>query len=126
MVWVSSGQLFPLNALSALEARDVAVPLRIARSAAPLLAAIAIGWGVVAWRARHAPGPRLLLVAGAGLVPAALYAASLSLNARNFAGLAVLSAIAIGCGGGVARRRDPRLGARPDHIAEGRSWRRSP
>ena len=99
VVWVSSGQLFPLNALSALEARDVAVPLRIARSAAPLLAAIAIGWGVVAWRARHAPGPRLLLVAGAGLVPAALYAASLSLNARNFAGLAVLSAIAIGAAG---------------------------
>ena len=56
VVWVSSGQVFPLNALAVLEARDVAVPLRIGRSAAPLLAAAIVGWGLVAWRARHAPG----------------------------------------------------------------------
>ena len=99
VVWVSSGQIFPLNALAVLEARDVAVPLRIGRSAAPLLAAVIVGWGLVAWRARRAPGPRLLLVAGVGLVPAALYAASLGLNARNYAGLAVLSAVAIGAAG---------------------------
>ena len=99
VVWLSSGQVFPLNALAILEARDVAVPLRIGRSAAPLLVAVIGGWSLVAWRARRAAGPRLLLVAGAGLVPAAVYAASLGLNARNYAGLAVLSAVAIGAAG---------------------------
>lgn len=99
VVWISTGQLFPLNALSVVEARDVDVPLRVARTAVPLLVAIVVGWGLVAWRARHSPGSRLLLVAAVGLAPAALYAANLGLNARNFAGLAVLSAVAIGVGG---------------------------
>jgi hypothetical protein len=99
VVWVASGRLFPLNALSVIDARDVEVPLRLDRSAAPLLAAMVVGWVLVAWHARHDPGARLLLVAGAGAVPAALYAASLGLNARNFAVLAVLSATAIGAGG---------------------------
>lgn len=99
VVWFSTGQLFPLNALSVIETRDVDVPLRVDRSAIPLLGAIVVGWGLVAWRARHDGGFRLLLVAAAALGPAALYAASRGLNARNFAGLAVLSAIAIGAGG---------------------------
>lgn len=99
VVWLVTGQVFPLNALSIIEARDVDAPLRVDRSTVPLLVAIVAGWGLVAWQARHAPGARLLLVAAACLAPAALYAASLGLNARNFAGLAVLSAVAVGAGG---------------------------
>jgi hypothetical protein len=54
-------------------------------------------------------GARLVLVAGLGLAPAAIYAASQGLNARNFVGLAVLSAVAAGVAGATlvaeARRR---------------------
>ena len=99
VVWLSTGQVFPLNALSVIEARDVDVALRVDRSTALLLALAIAGWGLVAWRALHETGARVLLVAAIGLAPAALYAASLGLNARNFAGLAVLSAVAVGAGG---------------------------
>ncbi len=99
VVWLSTGQVFPLNALSVIEARDVDVALRVDRSTALLLALAIAGWGLVAWRAVRDTGARLLLVAAIGLAPAALYAASLGLNARNFAGLAVLSAVAVGAGG---------------------------
>ena len=99
VVWVSTGQVFPLNALSVIEARDVDVALRIDRSTALLLTIAVAGWVLVAWRARRAVGARILAVAAIGLAPAALYAASLGLNARNFAGLAVLSAVAVGAGG---------------------------
>ena len=115
VVWASTGQLFPLNALSVIEARDVDVALRVDRSTAFLLAIAIAGWGIVAWRAIRSPGagPRLLLVAAIGLAPAALYAASLGLNARNFAGLAVLSAVAVGAGGAwlVASLRQRRTAA---------------
>ena len=99
VVWLSTGQVFPLNALSVIEARDVDVALRVDRSTALLLALAIAGWGLVAWRALHDTGARVLLVAAIGLAPAALYAASLGLNARNFAGLAVMSAVAVGAGG---------------------------
>ena len=99
VVWLSTGQVFPLNALSVIEARDVDVALRVDRSTALLLALAVAGWALVVWRARRETGARLLLVAASGLAPAALYAASLGLNARNFAGLAVLSAVAVGAGG---------------------------
>ncbi len=55
-------------------------------------------------RARTELGPRLLVVAGACLLPAAAYAASQSLDPRNYAGLAVLSAVALGVGGAMAVR----------------------
>jgi len=90
----------PLKAV--IEMRDVDVPLRVDRSLLPLLGATVLGWGLVAWRAwraRDDVGLRLLLVAATTLAPAALYALSRGLNARNFAGLAVLSAIAIGTAG---------------------------
>ncbi|MEO8437335.1 MAG: hypothetical protein ABI562_02680 [Chloroflexota bacterium] len=99
VVWFGTGQIFPLNALSVIEARDVVAPIRVARSAIPWVLAAIVGWGLIGWRSPSEPGARLLLVAGLCLVPAALYAASLGLNARNFVGLAVLSAIAIGAGG---------------------------
>jgi hypothetical protein len=99
VVWFSTGQVFPLNALSVIEARDVDVALRVDRSTALLLALAIAGWGLVAWRARRDAGARLLLIAAVALAPAALYAASLGLNARNFAGPAVLSAVAVGAGG---------------------------
>jgi hypothetical protein len=109
VVWASTGQVFPLNALSVIEARDVDAALRVDRSTALSLVLVAAGWILVAWRARYSTSPRLLVVAAIGLTPAALYAASLGLNARNFAALAVLSAVAVGVGGawlvGELRRR---------------------
>ena len=54
VVWLSTGQVFPLNALSVIEARDVDVALRVDRSTALLLALAIAGWGLVAWR-RSAP-----------------------------------------------------------------------
>lgn len=99
VVFVSSGQVFPANALAVIEARDVTGSLRLSLTAVPLVAAAVSGWGVVAWRARHEIGSRLLLGAALGLAPAAIYAASQGLNARNFAAIAVLSAIAIGIAG---------------------------
>ncbi|MEP6638129.1 MAG: hypothetical protein ABJC39_02170 [Chloroflexota bacterium] len=108
VVWLGTGQVFPLNALSVLEARDVTAPLRVARSAIPWLVAAVPGCAFVAWRARRESGARLLLVAGLGLVPAALYALRLGLDTRNLVGLAVFSTIAIGVGGAslVAELRD--------------------
>jgi hypothetical protein len=99
VVWLSTGDLFPLNALSVIEARDVDAPLRVDRSTWVLLAVALAGWGLVVWRARRSVGARLLVASAVGLAPAALYAASLGLNARNFAGLATLSAVAVGAGG---------------------------
>jgi hypothetical protein len=109
VVCASTGEVFPLNAVSVIEARDVDAALRVDRSTALSLALVAVGWVVVAWRARSSRSERLLVVAAIGLTPAALYAASLGLNARNFAALAVLSAVAVGVGGawlvGELRRR---------------------
>ncbi len=109
VVWTSIGQVFPMNALAVVEARDVTGTLRLPSTALPLIAVIAISWGVVVTLARRELGPRLLLTAAIALAPAALYAAAQSLNARNFAGLAVLSAIAVGIVGATlvatARRR---------------------
>lgn len=109
VVWTSIGQVVPMNALAVVEARDVTGALRLPWTAVPLIAVIAISWGVVVTLARRELGPRLLLAAAIALAPAALYAAAQSLNARNFAGLAVLSAIAVGIAGATlvatARRR---------------------
>jgi hypothetical protein len=99
VVWVSIGKVFPANALAVVEARDVEGALELSRTALPLVAAFVIGWIVVAWRARRELGPRLILAAGIALAPAVLYAIAQSLNARNFAGLAVLSAVAVGIAG---------------------------
>jgi hypothetical protein len=109
VVWMESGAVFPANALAVVEARDAGATLTVPWSALPLLGSLAIGWVVIAWRARQELGARLVLVAGIGLAPAAIYAASLGLNARNFVGLAVLSAVAAGVAGATlvaeARRR---------------------
>jgi hypothetical protein len=113
-VWAFSGQVFPANALAVVEAREVEGAFRLTWPMLPLLAAFAAGWIVVVRRARHELGARLILAAGIGLAPAALYAAAHGLNARNFAGLAVLSAIAVGVAGAtlVATART-RLARRP-------------
>ena len=120
VVWLATGDLFPLNALAVIEARDVDVPLRLGPSALPLLLTMAGAWPLLAWRARRATEARILLVAAAALVPAAGYAASQGLNARNFAGLAVLSAIAVGMGGAwlVAGLRESLVtgSRRADHV----------
>ena len=99
VVWVSIGRVFPANALAVVEARDVEGVLRLPWTAVPLFATFIAAWSFVAWRARRELGSRLILAVGIGLAPAAVYAASLGLNARNFAGVAVLSAIAVGIAG---------------------------
>lgn len=99
VVWVSIGQIFPANAFAVVEARDVEGALRLPWTAVPLLVTFVAGWAVVVGRARHELGPRLVVAAAIGLAPATLYAAAQGLNARNFAGLAVLSAIALGIAG---------------------------
>ncbi len=99
VVWTSIGQVVPANALAVVEARDVSAALRLPWTALPLIAVFTISWGVVALLARRELGPRLVLGAAIALAPAAAYAAAQSLNARNFAGLAVLSAIAVGIAG---------------------------
>ena len=98
-VWLGAGVVFPLNAIGVVAARDVGLAIRIAPSALGLVALAVASWAVLAARARTGRGPRLLVAAAACLVPAALYAASQGLNARNYAGLAVLSAVAIGATG---------------------------
>jgi hypothetical protein len=98
-VWLGAGVLFPLNAIGVIAGREVGLDLRIARPALVLVGLVVAAWLVVAARARTERGPRLLAVAAACLVPAALYAASQGLNARNYAGLAVLSAVALGVAG---------------------------
>lgn len=100
IVWMSSGQVFPLNAFAVVESRDVAGSLRLPWLAGAIIGIGLLGWSVVADRARRERGPRLLLFAAIGLAPAAIYAASNGLGARNFAALAVLSSIAIGVGSG--------------------------
>jgi hypothetical protein len=99
VVWVSIGRVFPTNALAVIEARDVEGLFRLPPTALLLIVAFVAGWGAVVVRARHELGPRLLVAAAIGLAPAAIYAATQHLDARNYAGLAVLSAIAVGIGG---------------------------
>ncbi|OGN88389.1 MAG: hypothetical protein A2X23_05345 [Chloroflexi bacterium GWC2_73_18] len=98
VVWIDAGVVFPLNGLAVIEAREVAAtPLRL-RDAA--LLAVALGaWAAVLARARHEIGPRLLVVAAACLVPPAAYALLNGLSARNYAGLTVLSAVALALAG---------------------------
>jgi hypothetical protein len=102
VVWLEAGVLFPLNALAVVAARDVGGALSIGRVTLLVGGIAVIGWAAMAARARSELGPRLLVIAGACLVPAAVYAAAQGLDARNYAGLAVLSSVALGVGGAAA------------------------
>lgn len=96
VVWAQAGVVFPANAIGVIERREVAADLRVDSYGLALLVAAVAGWAVVAWRARSEFGPRLLITAAACLVPPAAYATLNGLSSRNYAGLAVLSAVAIG------------------------------
>jgi hypothetical protein len=96
VVWTQSGALFPLNAIGVIENRDVATVVRIDTYGAALMGVFSLAWLIVLTRARREPGARLLVLAAVALAPPTLYAAVNGLNARNDAGLAVLSAIAVG------------------------------
>lgn len=119
VVYATSGQVFPANALAVIEGRDVTGSLRLPLSALPLVAGALAGWGIVARRARRELGSRLLLGTAIGLAPAAIYAATQGLNARNFAAVAALSAIAIGIGGATLVEAVRR---RPQHSAGHEAW----
>jgi len=96
VVWVNSGTIFPLNAVDVIERRDVGADIRLDAFGVVLLGLVGAAWAVVTAGARRDPGLRLLVVAAACLVPPAAYATLNGLSSRNYAGLAVLSAIAIG------------------------------
>jgi hypothetical protein len=96
VVWMQSGAIFPLNAVGVIERRDVGADIRLDSYGVALLGAVGAAWAVVAVGVRRDPGLRLLLLAAACLVPPAAYATMNGLSSRNYAGLAVLSAIAIG------------------------------
>jgi hypothetical protein len=96
VVWTQSGAIFPLNAIGVIEARDVGSEIRLDVFRVVLLALMASAWLIVLVAARRDRGLRLLVVAAACLVPPAAYAMLNGLNVRNYAGLAVLSAIAVG------------------------------
>jgi hypothetical protein len=96
VVWTQSGAIFPLNAIGVIDRRDVGSDLRVDAFGLGLLGMIVAAWLVVVAGARRDPGLRPLVVAVACLLPPAAYATLNGLNARNYAGLAVLSAIAIG------------------------------
>jgi hypothetical protein len=96
VVWVKSGSIFPLNAVGVIERREVGADIRLDVYGVGLLGLIGAAWAVVVACARRDPGLRLLVAAAVCLVPPAAYATLNGLSSRNYAGLAVLSAIAIG------------------------------
>jgi hypothetical protein len=96
VVWTQSGSIFPLNAIGVIERRDVGADLRLDTFALGLCSVIAVGWLVVLVAARHDRDLRLLVAGAICLVPPAAYAMANGLSTRNLAGLAVLSAVAIG------------------------------
>jgi hypothetical protein len=102
VVWMDASVIFPLNGLAVVADRDVARSLSPGRFGLALGLASILAWCVVAIRARSSLGPRLLVAAAVGLLPAALIAMTQGLDARNYAGLAVLSAIALGVAGAAA------------------------
>jgi hypothetical protein len=96
VVWSQSGAIFPLNAIGVIERRDVGTDLRLDTFGLALVGVIAAAWLVVVMIARHERDLRLLLMAAICLAPPAGYAMANGLSTRNLAGLAVLSAVAIG------------------------------
>jgi 4-amino-4-deoxy-L-arabinose transferase-like glycosyltransferase len=112
VVWSQSGAIFPLNAIGVIEARDVGSEIRLDLFRVVLLALLATAWLIVLVAARRDRRLRLLVVAAACLVPPAAYAMLNGLNVRNYAGLAVLSAVAVGVAAtslvAWARARSPR------------------
>ena len=99
VVWVQSGTIFPLDAVGVIEGRDVGSDTRVDLFGVGLFASAAAAWLIVLAGARHDHGLRLLIAAAVCLVPPAAYATLNGLNTRNYAGLAVLSAIALGVAG---------------------------
>ena len=115
VVWVQSGAIFPLNAVGVIERRDVGADIRLDSYGVALLGVVVAAWVVVATGARRDPGLRLLLAAAACLVPPAAYATMNGLSSRNYAGLAVLSTIAIGVAAArIVALAATRAPARPD------------
>jgi hypothetical protein len=99
VVWAQSGAIFPFNAVGVIERRDVGSDVRVDLFGVSLLGLIAAAWLVVLTWVRRDRGLRLLVAAATCLVPPAAYATLNGLSTRNYAGLAVLSAIALGVAG---------------------------
>lgn len=96
VVYAQAGVIFPVNALGVIERRQVGADLAFGPTTLIVLAALAAGWLGLALRARRDARLRPLLLAGLLLVPPAAYATLNGLDSRNYAPLAVLSAVAGG------------------------------
>lgn len=95
LVWSKAGVLFPFNAIGVIERRDVGTDILVDPLGITLVAIMAVAWLAVVRRSGRLD-VRLLVGAAACLAPPAAYATFNGLGARNYAGLAVLSAVAIG------------------------------
>jgi hypothetical protein len=96
LVWQQAGVVFPLNAIGVIERRDVGSDIRVDALGIAIVSIIGAAWLTVAIRSRRHFRTRLLAVAAACLVAPAAYATLAGLSTRNYAGLAMLSAAAIG------------------------------
>ncbi len=115
VVWRKAGVLFPTNAIGTIERREVGADVRIDLYGLVLLVLVTGSWLYVAWRARKEIPARFLVAAAGCLAAPAIYATLNGLSARNYAGLAVLSAIAVGvaaAGAGDAIRTNATLSRR--------------
>jgi hypothetical protein len=104
LVWFGTGQVFPLNALDVITAREVERGLGLGRTTLVFGGVAIVGWAAMLVRARVDVGARLVIVAALCLLPAAAYAAKNGLDGRNYAGLAALSSVAIGVAAAMAAR----------------------
>lgn len=118
VVWTQAGVIFPANAVGTIERREVGADVRIDPIGTVILALSVASWVVIAWRARRELPARFLLLAAACLVVPAIYATLNGLSTRNYVGLAVLSAIAMGVAVATAGRA---LAARVGRTRRGRA-----
>ncbi len=96
VVWQQAGVIFPFNAIGVIERRGVGTDIGVDPYGVAVIAIVVAAWVVVVRRARRDYPSRLLAVGAACLVLPAVYATLNGLSTRNYAGLAVLSAVAIG------------------------------
>lgn len=97
LVWREAAVIFPLNAIAIIEARGEGA-LQLSPMAVALVGVSLAGWAMLVRRGHEDIRVRALALAGACLVPPAAYAFVHGLEARNYVGLATLSAVAAGAG----------------------------
>lgn len=95
-VLILKGEIFPLEGFEQAARRDVPRVWSLDATGILLVAAFVVGWLALAIGRRHDARGRLLVLAGAALVPAAIIAWIKALAMRQFSPLVLLSCIALG------------------------------